>query len=305
MTVNLESTMTRSAILFILALSTVSTVFAETLEDARAALGQQQFEQAATLFAEHLSSHPDDGAAHYQAGIALMSLDRLVDAERHFNRAADLGFQPMGVGYRLARLKARQGDQEAALSQLETIADGGFGLPALLEDEADFADLRSDPRFQVALAKVQAARYPCKASADHRAFDFWNGKWDVHYQGQQAGESEVYPILGDCVIFENWTSASGSTGKSFNYYDSSAGHWRQIWVDDRGGVIEFTGNFDGGMLKYEAETRDASGKTVLNRLNFNANPDGSVRQHWTQSSDGGQTWQEAFDGNYVRKPETD
>jgi hypothetical protein len=44
----------------------------------------------------------------------------------------------------------------------------------------------------------------------------------------------------------------------------------------------------------------------LNRITWSPNPDGSVRQHWEQSSDGGTTWATIFDGLYVpREPPQD
>jgi len=43
-------------------------------------------------------------------------------------------------------------------------------------------------------------------------------------------------------LYEQWEGAGGSLGKSFNYFDPTHDHWRQIWISDSGTVIEFTGN---------------------------------------------------------------
>ena len=43
------------------------------------------------------------------------------------------------------------------------------------------------------------------------------------------------------------------------------------------------------------------GKKKLNRVTWYDNEDGTVRQHWEQSEDGGKTWKNAFDGLYRRK----
>lgn len=143
-------------------------------------------------------------------------------------------------------------------------------------------------------------RYPCKDSENHRAFDFWVGTWDVKVNDQQAGVNEIKLILGDCVLFENWESAGEYSGKSFNYYDASQGHWRQIWVDDRGGVIEFTGQIRDGAMYYTATTTSrADGSEVQHQLNFIPREDGSVQQIWHQSNDGGETWNTVWDSVYV------
>lgn len=282
-------------------LSVTAMVAAADLgEQAAAAAAANDHERAAALWREHLDAQPQDGGAHYRLAMSLMNLDRLDQAEAHFRKAGELGFQPLGVGYRLARIQARNGQRELALESLESLAAQGFAMPALIENEADFEPLAGEPRFEAALATIRGARFPCKASADHRAFDFWIGKWDVGSNGQPAGTNEIIPVSGDCVLYENWTSVAGTTGKSFNFYDSAEGHWRQIWIGDQGGVIEFTGGFDSGVLRYTAETKNPGGGVTLHKLAFYPNSDGSVRQHWQQSTDGGQTWQDAFDGHYVR-----
>jgi hypothetical protein len=39
---------------------------------------------------------------------------------------------------------------------------------------------------------------------------------------------------------------------------------------------------------------------LKHRITWTPQPDGRVRQFWETSSDGGQTWNAAFDGLYVR-----
>ncbi len=40
---------------------------------------------------------------------------------------------------------------------------------------------------------------------------------------------------------------------------------------------------------------------MLQRSSWQLRLDGSVRQHWLSSKDGGQTWSTVFDGMYVPK----
>jgi hypothetical protein len=279
---------------------------AESPSDARAeamsALADSRYEEAAEIYRGLVAEDPADGESFYRLGIALMSLDELDDAARRFERAASLGYQPQGAGYRLARIRARQGREAAALAQLEALAAEGFPSPQLIEDEADFADLRSSPRYEAALTAIRGNRYPCRANEEYRQFDFWLGEWDVSAAGQPAGTNDVQLILGDCVVFENWQGASGLAGKSFNFYDAAQGHWRQIWVDDTGSVLDFTGTVEDGVMRYTATTRDpATGDVTRHRLSFTPGPDGTVRQLWEQSNDDGATWQAVFDGRYVRR----
>ncbi len=143
---------------------------------------------------------------------------------------------------------------------------------------------------------------PCKTRPEHRQFDFWVGEWDVlNPRGQQAGTSSVQLILGDCVIFENWTGTRGANGKSFNVYNAAKGKWQQTWVDNFGSILELFGEYKDGAMRLTGETKGTDGRVTLSRLTFTRLDGGRVRQLWEQSTDGGKTWTVAFDGTYVRK----
>ena len=151
-------------------------------------------------------------------------------------------------------------------------------------------------------APPQPERYPCKKDPKFREFDFWIGSWNVTANDQPAGTNEIQLILGDCVLFENWESATGGLGKSFSFYDAAREEWRQLWIDDRGGAIDFAGDFKDGKMQFKAKTKSQqSGEDVLHNFIFTPNEDGSVRQFWEFSNDGGETWQTAFDGHYTKQ----
>ena len=110
--------------------------------------------------------------------------------------------------------------------------------------------------------------------------------------------NKISSILGGCLVFEQWESAAGSHGKSFNYFDPGAGHWRQIWVADTGTIIEFTGEARDGGIFYTAETNDsATGAVIHHRFEFTRLPDGEVRQFWATSPDRTE-WTTVWDGRY-------
>ena len=66
-------------------------------------------------------------------------------------------------------------------------------------------------------------------------------------------------------------------------------------------MLDLAGTFADGTLIFRGERRKPDGSTLLHRLSFHANPDGTVRQLWETSSDGGSTWSTAFDGLYRKK----
>jgi hypothetical protein len=112
----------------------------------------------------------------------------------------------------------------------------------------------------------------------------------------------VEKILNDCVVFENWTGASGYVGKSFNLYDRRKKRWQQTWVDGMGGVTEYFGEWKEGTLRYEAKgivpagEKDPADQTMV----FFKLDDGRVRQLIQQTRDGGKTWSVVFDGFYAK-----
>jgi hypothetical protein len=136
---------------------------------------------------------------------------------------------------------------------------------------------------------------------DHRRFDFWVGDWDVTSEGQPAGTNLVTLEEDGCVVHEHWTGAEGGTGQSLNFYDRQDGRWHQVWVANSGNVLDLVGSYANGTLSYRGERRKPDGSTVLHRLSFHLNADGTVRQLWETSSDRGSTWHTVFDGLYRRK----
>ncbi len=247
---------------------------------------------------------PEDGATHFRIAVLMMDNDGdMFDALQHFERARDLKFQLSRVAYRLSRLYARSGRGDDALQQLEVMAESGFGRLNLVEDESDYDSIRNQPRFAVALESIRDARFPCAADERHHAFDFWVGEWVVKQNGNVAGTSSVQPILGHCTVFEQWESANGNFGKSFNYYDPGHDHWRQIWIGDSGSFIEFTGVARDGGIFFTAETvNPADGSLTQHKFEFTVIGEDGVRQFWETSTDGGETWQSVWDGRYERKP---
>jgi len=49
------------------------------------------------------------------------------------------------------------------------------------------------------------------------------------------------------------------------------------------------------------ETKTLAGETVLDEIAWTPLDDGRVKQHWRRSTDGGETWQDAFIGFYAKK----
>lgn len=262
---------------------------------------KQDWAGAAKAYETVVAREPANGRAWFRLGLSSHSAGNFARAAEAFQKSYDAGFQPVGSLFRHARSLARAGEKEKAIASLSKAVDAGYSAYQTLNTDAELASLRDDARFKEVATKAEHAARPCAFQPEYRQFDFWVGEWDVTMLGQPAGTSSIQSIIDGCVIFENWTGAGGGTGKSFNFYDSALGKWRQVWVSSNGGVLDFFGEYREGQMRYTGEAAGPNGTKILQRLTFfNLAPD-RVRQFWEQSSDGGKTWTVAFDGTYARR----
>lgn len=161
------------------------------------------------------------------------------------------------------------------------------------------------------LARADAAKpAPAKAAADHpcrahRDFDFWVGdfearKWDEP-NGAVRGRLHNTLEYGGCVIVERWEGAPGrGRGMSMSFYDTSRRAWRMIWMGDDGGSNDFEGSYRNGAMRFEGWILDDGGKKLLaSNVLENVSP-GVIRHVYSESPDGGKTWNVRSDGRFVR-----
>ena len=154
-------------------------------------------------------------------------------------------------------------------------------------------------------AKRPKPLYSCGCcTPEHREFDFWIGEWEVYGpQNKLAGTSSIVFIQDSCALQENCASANGELkGASYNYYSAPDKKWHRIWVDNEGCNLELTGGaMNGKMVLQSSAGRNGKNEMIRDRITWTPNADGTVRQHWEQSPDGGATWKTLFDGLYKKK----
>jgi len=133
---------------------------------------------------------------------------------------------------------------------------------------------------------------PCAEPA-YRAFDFWAGTWDVYDVGGQSkiASARIDPILGGCVLREEFQQFDGHNGQSFTIYDAARHVWHQSWVTNRGELLEIEGTTQDGSIVLGGE--DGSAGTLVRGI---WKPEqGNVRETADISADRGKTWKPWFD----------
>lgn len=140
----------------------------------------------------------------------------------------------------------------------------------------------------------------CEAS--HEQFDFWIGDWIVKdTTGTTVGENRITKIEGGCVVKEQWTGTSGTTGTSMNYFDKSDMSWNQLWLDNGGNQLQLKGQFQEGKMVLRSEVISTQNPNYYNQITWSKNDDGTVTQLWEVLSSSNKPLRILFKGIYHRK----
>ncbi|MDI6623866.1 MAG: hypothetical protein QME55_03980 [Brevundimonas sp.] len=145
------------------------------------------------------------------------------------------------------------------------------------------------------------------ADADHSAFNFWIGDWDVSATGTETvvARSVISSTAGGCAIEEDYRQTVGPGGVATTYHGVSfsafdarrGGVWRQFYMDSGGSVTVFEGGLRGDAMVLEAPGRGGG----VQRMTVSPQADGSVRQRGESTTDGGASWTPGYDFTYRRR----
>ncbi len=148
---------------------------------------------------------------------------------------------------------------------------------------------------------------PCAANQQQQ-LSFWVGEWDLTWPGNKAGEvrhgtNSIRRTLDGCVVEENFSAESDGhlRGKSVSIFDTDAGKWKQTWVDNEGGYLDFVGEFKDGQMILEREVARPDGTRGMQRMVFKNISGDEFDWSWEGSKDGGKTWQVVWPIHYKRR----
>ncbi len=269
------------------------------MQEGYAALAANDMPRAARAFQTVVDHQPGNAEAWFRLGLAEREMHRYDDAAKALGNALDKGYPPPIATTSLAIVYVAKKDYDKAFEYLERAVKLGV-RPGMLTSHPGLAAIRDDPRFKRLVAAADQAAHPCESDPRYHAFDFWVGDWDVYMGRQAVGSNRIERIEHGCALLESWTDGYGGTGKSLNDFDPVDGKWRQSWVDEAGSIVHYEGGIEGGAMRMKGWSH-AAGAAQLARATWTPRPDGSVRQVLERSSDGGKTWNVAFDAVYVKK----
>lgn len=141
----------------------------------------------------------------------------------------------------------------------------------------------------------------CRAT--YQQFDFWIGDWNVYDTlGTKVGENTIEKLVNNCVLSEYWRGESGSTGRSYNYYNRQDSTWNQVWIDQSGGNLVLKGKLVSGTMILQSDL--IPGQRIdwyRNRITWTPNDDGSVTQLWEILNKEQKVINQVFKGIYKKK----
>ena len=304
--------MLKTAAVALVSVAVSRSLLAQDADSLRAdsAFRRSDWRTTAQVYERISTQKPTQGLAWLRLGMARHALNDIDGATTAYEKARELQWQPATVFYRLARVYSLKGDLDKSFSYLDQLVPMRAIPLAVLDTAKDLAAARRDVRYQRVAERITALRFPCRTQPEARQFDFWIGDWDVTpFQAPASsnpsllGTNRIELLLEQCLLMENWQGGgpAPSAGKSINFWDRNRGKWRQVWVADGGGSLDYTGEFRDGAMRFEGWTIAPNGARILQKLTFFPISTDTVRQLFETSADSGKTWQPGFDGRYVRQ----
>jgi hypothetical protein len=142
---------------------------------------------------------------------------------------------------------------------------------------------------------------------EQKQLDFWVGEWDLTWPGNNPGETAhgtntIRRILDGCIVEENFSGGDAHLrGKSVSIFDVTAGKWKQTWVDNEGGYLDFVGESKDGQMILAREATGPNGTKSLSRMVFKNITHDEFDWSWEGSKDGGKTWKVVWPIHYKRR----
>ncbi len=131
-------------------------------------------------------------------------------------------------------------------------------------------------------------------------FDFWVGDWILSWEGG-TGRNRIRAVLDGAVILEEFSADPPEElrGMSVSTVSSETGDWRQTWVDNTSGYLDFRGGMRDGEMILEREGL-AKGETIRQRMVWTDITSGALTWRWERSDDQGATWRTLWLISYRR-----
>ena len=148
-----------------------------------------------------------------------------------------------------------------------------------------------------------------QAQAPASDLDFWLGEWNLRWQEtdstEATGTNRITRDLSGQVVGEHFHVLTGQSagfeGKSWSVYDTRSQSWKQTWVDNQSGYLDFAGGKEGDTFVFQRQFLEKNGKVVQQKMVFRDIRPDAFTWDWMRSDDEGRTWVLNWQIFYSRK----
>jgi hypothetical protein len=299
--------MRMKCVIVLLTASLAVTAHAQTDQQRAAAQAFQMrdWAKALQLYSAIASQDTTSPAPHLRMSIALTALSRYAEAKKELTIAEKKGAPAFQTAPWMAVIESGAGRLDSAFAQLDRATKNGMILlPVPADSMAPMQRLKSDPRYAAVVTNMDRNGRPCMYDDKFKEFDFWVGSWDVRPRNaplNPPARSDITKSNEGCVVHESWHGL-GNSGESYNIWDRTRQKWFQYWVDNFGGLHEYSGVYLDNAMRYEGTTPIGPGSPgrVQTRLTFFKIAADTVRQ-FAESLQADGTWGVNYDFIYVRR----
>lgn len=147
------------------------------------------------------------------------------------------------------------------------------------------------------LVSPASAQAPNCTSEQYRRFAPLEGEWESVWiaRNQVVGRYRFDATSGGCALAQSWTGAPATPGRGTGLiaYSPADRTWHRFWTDDTGTWEMMTAPAgDGPAVTWNGQRTDPNDPTRLLpiRLTQEMTPEGTIREVYQISRNGGESW---------------
>jgi tetratricopeptide (TPR) repeat protein len=265
-----------------------SELRSDLAEEASEAYENERWQESAEGYRLIVERSPQNIQALYRYASSLHNNGDLEEAHAAWMQLCRFRQGRRYALYNIACIYALQGEKQLALDYLQEAIDAGFESRKPISEDQDLVSLLDDPEFR----RLEELAKPIGMRDTYRRFDFLKGKWTLtNSANRRIGSLEVttdnngYTLVGRLI-----NNASSVDSTMVCYFEPGAGRWKQVWVDDRGTVIQLASvDSEDNQLVLQGEKVTAEGDRQQARIVY-AEDDAGVTSQTLFQSLNGEVW---------------
>ncbi|MEX2244288.1 MAG: tetratricopeptide repeat protein [Fimbriimonadaceae bacterium] len=217
---------------------------------------ERRYDDSAKAYAQVVQTQRNDGEAWFRLGFSLHASKQYSEAVPAYRRAIELKYAPLMSYYNIACVYAMAGNRERALTALEEAVAKGYNTTDQIEQDADLASVRDDPRYSAA---VRRTRDPISALGAGGRIAALFGLWTLEGEDGSAGTMTGNVSAKGFGFHLECYDGSGRVFYVLFVFSAKAGVWLASGADRFGGIYEGPASLSGSELVFSGRRAGPAG----------------------------------------------